>query len=79
MKIIRLIDLGSFGSQSVRVYSIYGISPALDTRPGGDVKIFVEQEIDNMDVIGGIYLEASKRFQRGLLKQSEQMLKSDYA
>ena len=33
MKIVRLIDLGSVGSQSGRVYSVDGISPALDTRP----------------------------------------------
>ena len=74
-KIVELLNVGYTGSQSGRVYSTNGIAPALDTRPGGDVRIIVNED-GLMNILGGFYSDASKNFQRGILKNTSRCLKA---
>ena len=40
------------------------------------MKIMMKQENNNMNVIGGLYSQASRRFQRGAIKDRSRCLKA---
>lgn len=73
MQVGNLLDTDSFGGnpQRGRVYSPEGLSPSLNTVGGGGLEPKIIESAD------GIYLNASKRFQSGSLKDLSRTLKAE--